>query len=64
MLVGPRYDGESTELAVNLSVVKKTRGRMIFGYIHESEVSHGRPFNDELEQTSDMVAVGWRWDGR
>jgi hypothetical protein len=61
LLVGPRTNREYTEIAANLSVVRKFSGRRVCGYVHESEVKNGGPFNDNEEQTSDFLGCGIRW---
>jgi hypothetical protein len=64
LLVGPRSNGEYTEIAANLSVVRKFSGRKVCAFIHESEVRNGRPFNGREEQTSDFVGCGLRFGGQ
>jgi hypothetical protein len=64
LLVGPRTNREYTEVAANISVVRKFNGRRVCAYVHESEVKNGAPFNRNEEQTSDFVGCGLRWGGR
>jgi hypothetical protein len=64
LLVGPRTNGDYTELAAQLSVIRHFSGRKVCGYFHESEVRNGQPFNDRPEQTSDFAGCGIRWSGR
>lgn len=61
VLFGPRTNGYYTELAGNLSVVRKLPGRKVCAYEHQSEVRNGKPFNDTPEQTSDFLGCGIRW---
>jgi hypothetical protein len=61
ILVGPRSNRDYTELAAQLTVVRKFSGRKLCAYHHESEIKNGRPFNDNEEQTSDFFGCGIRW---
>ena len=61
LLVGPRSNREYTEIAANLTVVRKFSGRKVCGYVHESEVRNGVPFNNRPEQTSDFAGCGLRF---
>jgi hypothetical protein len=61
ILVGPRSNREYTEIAAQLTVVRKFSGRKLCAYHHESEVKNGDPFNDDEEQTSDFLGCGIRW---
>jgi hypothetical protein len=61
ILVGPRTNREYTELAAQLTVVRKFSGRKLCAYHHESEIKNGQPFNDDPEQTSDFFGCGIRW---
>jgi hypothetical protein len=61
ILVGPRSNRDYTELAAQLTVVRKFSGRKLCAYHHESEIKNGQPFNDRPEQTSDFAGCGIRW---
>lgn len=61
-LAGPRVSEGDTEIAATISVLRKVGNHGRCGWVHNSEVFHGRPLNDDDELTFDHLACGWRWE--
>lgn len=60
--VGPRFwNREDPEWALQLDISHRFGKHGICSYLHNSEIGHGPPFNDEFENTTDMFACGARW---
>jgi hypothetical protein len=61
VLVGPRsVDGDSAPGAM-LNVSRRIGEHGICSYVHLSDPSSGRPFNDNGETNDDIAGCGWTW---
>lgn len=61
LLFGPRTDGHYTELAGNLTVLRRMGGRKVCAWEHQSEVRNGPPLNNRPEIHTDMLGCGLRF---
>lgn len=63
-LMGPRQvNHDDTEFVLTLQIIERfgKRGHGACGYVHNSEVLHGVPFNDHDELTTDTLGCGVRF---
>lgn len=67
LLIGPRVTNQDsdTDLGATLLVLQQIgQSRVRCGYVHESELNKGRPFNERDERTFDQLGCGPRWGGK
>lgn len=62
-LVGPRLtDGSNVEKdAVTLIVTKEVSKHGVCGYVHQSIITKGPPFNDKPEIWTDQIGCGMKF---
>lgn len=64
LLVGPRRQNNGAhDTAATIMLIQKVGKHAVTGCVHQSEPKHGRPFNDEPEETDDTCGLGGRWGG-
>lgn len=61
-LFGPRQvDRDNSDFSLTLQVIERFGKHGACGYVHDSEVFHGPPFNHHDELTTDQIGCGVRF---
>lgn len=64
VIVGPRRQNTGEQdVAASFMLVQRIGRRAVVGCLHQSEPSHGAPFNGDDESTFDSCGFGARWGG-
>jgi hypothetical protein len=64
VLWGPRrYEGHE-DTAITFMLLQRIGKHTVVGCTHQSEPQHGRPLNDDAEETFDSCGLGARFGGK
>jgi hypothetical protein len=64
-LLGPRYlNNGDQDVALTIMLIQRFGQHGVTGCVHTSEPTHGGPFRNDPEDTSDTCGLGLRWGGK